>query len=326
MTNLKSFLNSLNKISESSFDNHAIELFKYQAINNSVYEQYLNSLSINPVNIKKVSQIPFLPIDFFKSHSIKTNEWESQIVFESSGTTQEIRSKHHIKDVDFYHLHAKSLFENSFGRLLDKTIIALLPSYLERQGSSLVSMVNSFIQASQSAKSGFYLNNLDELVDFLNNNQNDDVFLFGVTFALLDLASQYKLDLSQVTIIETGGMKGRREEITKEELYDLLEQNLGVQHIYSEYGMTELLSQVYGKNGRFTQSNSMKALIRDINDPYTMLTPGKTGGINIIDLANAHSCAFIETKDLGRLNADGTFEVLGRFDNSDLRGCNLLVS
>jgi hypothetical protein len=326
MINLKSFQNSLSKISESSFDNHAIELLKCQAGNNSVYKQYLNSLSINPVNIKKVSQIPFLPIEFFKSHAIKTNEWESQLVFESSGTTQIIRSKHHIQDVDFYHLHAKNLFESSFGHLLDKTIIALLPSYLERQGSSLVSMVNSFIQASQSAKSGFYLNNLDELVDFLNNNQNDDVYLFGVTFALLDLASQYNLDLSHVTIIETGGMKGRREEITKEELYDLLEQNLGVQNIYSEYGMTELLSQVYGKNGRFPQSNSMKALIRDINDPYTMLTPGKTGGINIIDLANTHSCAFIETKDLGRLNADGTFEVLGRFDNSDLRGCNLLVS
>lgn len=325
MANLKSFQNSVSKISESSFDNHTIELFNYQATNNRIYKQYLNSLSIEPVNIKKVSQIPFLPIEFFKSHSIKTNEWESQIVFESSGTSQLIRSKHHIQDVDFYHLHAKRLFEKSFGPLLGKTIVALLPSYLERQGSSLVSMVNSFIQTSQSANSGFYLNNFEELVNMLNNSQNENVFLFGVTFALLDLASRYKLKLGHVTIIETGGMKGRREEIIKEELYDLLKLKLGVQNIYSEYGMTEMLSQAYGKNGRFRQSKSMKVLIRDINDPYAILGPGKTGGINIIDLANAHSCAFIETKDLGRFNTDGTFEVLGRFDNSDIRGCNLLV-
>ena len=326
MINLKSFQNSLSKISESSFDNHAIELFRYQAIYNSIYKEYLNSLSIDPVNIKEVSQIPFLPIEFFKSHTIKTNEWETQIVFESSGTTQIISSKHHIQDVEFYHLHAKHLFENSFGPLINKTIIALLPSYLERQGSSLVSMVDSFIHTSRSAKSGFYLYNMDELVDLLSNSQDDDVYLFGVTFALLDLATQYNLKLDHVTIIETGGMKGRREEIIKEELYDLLRQKLGVQNIYSEYGMTELLSQAYGKNGKFSNPNSMKVIIRDINDPYAILARGKTGGINIIDLANVHSCAFIETKDLGRLNADGTFEVIGRFDNSDLRGCNLLIS
>ena len=326
MINLKSFQNSLSKISESSFDNHAIELFRYQAIYNSIYKEYLNSLSIDPVNIKEVSQIPFLPIEFFKSHTIKTNEWETQIVFESSGTTQIISSKHHIQDVEFYHLHAKHLFENSFGPLINKTIIALLPSYLERQGSSLVSMVDSFIHTSRSAKSGFYLYNMDELVDLLSNSQDDDVYLFGVTFALLDLATQYNLKLDHVTIIETGGMKGRKEEIIKEELYDLLRQKLGVQNIYSEYGMTELLSQAYGKNGKFSNPNSMKVIIRDINDPYAILARGKTGGINIIDLANVHSCAFIETKDLGRLNADGTFEVIGRFDNSDLRGCNLLIS
>ena len=326
MINLKSFQYSLSKISQSSFDNHAIELFKYQAINNNVYKQYLDSLSINPLNIRKVSQIPFLPIEFFKSHDIKTNEWETKIVFESSGTTQFIRSKQHIKDIDFYHSHAKQIFENVFGSISGKTIVALLPSYLERQGSSMVSMVNSFIETSQSPKSGFYLNELEDLVNLLNESKDDDVYLFGVTFALLDLATQYNLKLEHVTIIETGGMKGRREEIIKEELYELLEQNLAVQYIYSEYGMTELLSQAYGKGGKFLQPKSMKVLIRDINDPYTLITPGKTGGINIIDLANTHSCAFIETKDLGRLNADGTFEVLGRFDNSDLRGCNLLVS
>ena len=326
MINLKSFQNSVSKISESSFDNHALELCQYQASYNNIYKEYLNSLGIKPLNIKKVSQIPFLPVEFFKSHTIKTNEWESQLVFESSGTTQKISSKHHIQDVEFYLLHAKRLFEKSFGPLLGKTIVALLPSYLERQGSSLVCMVDSFIKTSQSPKSGFYLYNMNELVDLLNTSQDDDVYLFGVSFALLDLATQYKLNLDHVTIIETGGMKGRREEILKEELYELIKKKLGVQKIYSEYGMTELLSQAYGKNGRFSKSSAMKVQIRDINDPYSILPPGKTGGINIIDLANAHSCAFIETKDLGRLNADGTFEVLGRFDNSDLRGCNLLVS
>jgi len=326
MINIKSFQNALNKISQSSFDNHAIELFKFQASYNKVYKQYLDSLGINPLHIKKVSQIPFLPIEFFKSRDIKTNEWKSQIVFESSGTTQLIPSKHHIQDVDFYHLHAEQLFENTFGALMGKTIVALLPSYLERQGSSLVSMVNSFIQKTQSTNSGFYLNELDDLINLLIANKDADVYLFGVTFALLDLATQYNLPLGHVTIIETGGMKGRKEEITKEELYDLLERNLGVQNIYSEYGMTELLSQAYGKNGKFAESKAMKVIIRDINDPYTLLETGKTGGINIIDLANVHSCAFIETKDLGRLNADGTFEVLGRFDNSDLRGCNLLIT
>ena len=324
--NLKSLKSSLHKINESTFDNHTIELFKYQATHNKLYQHFLDSLSIDPEKIKKVSQIPFLPIEFFKSHTIKTNEWEAEIVFESSGTSQLIRSKHYIQDLDFYHRHAEQLFEDVFGPLSGKTIVALLPSYLERQGSSLVSMADSFIRKSQSPKSGFYLNELDKLVDLLDNSKDEEVYLFGVTFALLDLATQYKLELGHVTIIETGGMKGRREEIIKEELYNLLEQNLGVQRIYSEYGMTELLSQAYGENGKFSQGNSMKVLIRDINDPYTLLTPGKTGGINIIDLANLHSCAFIETKDLGRLNEDGTFEVLGRFDNSDLRGCNLLVS
>ena len=326
MINLKSFQNSLRKISDSSFDNHAIDLFKYQMHHNSVYKQYLDALRINPENIKKVSQIPFLPIEFFKSHTIKTNDWQAKIVFESSGTTHMMPSKHHIHDVDFYHQHAKQLFEHNFGPLLGKTIVALLPSYLERQGSSLVNMVESFIQFSQSEKSGFYLNEVDDLVNLINSSQQENVYLFAVTFALLDLATNYNLPWDNVTIIETGGMKGRREEIVKDELYDILRKKLSVQKIYSEYGMTELLSQSYGRNGIFNQSTSMKVLIRDINDPYTILPFGKTGGINIIDLANTHSCAFIETKDLGRINNNGTFEVLGRFDNSDLRGCNLLIS
>jgi Acyl-protein synthetase, LuxE len=327
MINLKSFQNSLSKISESSFDNHAVALFKYQANHNETYKQYLNSLDIVPNNISKIGQIPFLPIEFFKSRTVKTNEWETQLVFESSGTTQLIPSKHHIENVDFYHAHAKELFEEKFGSLSGKTIVALLPSYLERQGSSLVNMVSYFIAETKSDSSGFYLDELAELVNILtDSDKTDEICLFGVTFALLDLAEKYKLNLSNVTIIETGGMKGRREEIIKDELYDILRSRLGVKNIYSEYGMTELLSQSYGENGMFSNSKSMWVLIRDINDPFTILPAGKTGGINVIDLANAYSCAFIETKDLGRVNQDGSFEVLGRFDNSDLRGCNLLVS
>jgi hypothetical protein len=327
MKNIKSFLNNLGKVTKSTFDNHAIELFKFQARNNLVYKKYLNSLNLLPENVKEIAQIPFLPIEFFKKHIVKTNDWDAEIVFESSGTTQLITSKHNVQDLHFYHAHAKRIFEDKFGLLEGKTIFALLPSYLDRQGSSLVSMVDSFIQYSECDKSGFYLDNTTELIDNLSvTKKEDDIFLFGVTFALLDLAESFNVDLSHVTVIETGGMKGRRDEITKEELYDILKSRLGISKIYSEYGMTELLSQAYGRSGIFPQSSSMRIYIRDINDPFTMLQYGKTGGVNIVDLANVHSCAFIETKDLGRINQDGTFEVLGRFDNSDLRGCNLLVS
>jgi phenylacetate-coenzyme A ligase PaaK-like adenylate-forming protein len=326
MNYIKSFQFDSDKISESGFDNHAIELFNFQAENNAVYKSYLETLKFAPQKVQTINQIPFLPIEFFKYHTVKTNEWPTEIVFESSGTSQSIRSKHHLPKVNFYHRHALKLFENTFGQIAGKTIVALLPSYLERQGSSLVSMVNYLIKMTNSPHSGFYLNELDELTKVLATFTGEDqVYLFGVTFALLELAEKYSSDLSHITIIETGGMKGRREEIIKEELYRILSDRLGIHHIYSEYGMTELLSQAYGRNGRFTEPAMMKVLIRDINDPFTILPAGKTGGINIIDLANTHSCAFIETKDLGRVNEDGSFEVLGRFDNSDLRGCNLLV-
>jgi phenylacetate-coenzyme A ligase PaaK-like adenylate-forming protein len=325
MKNIKSFLNNLSKINKSTFDYHAIELFKFQSKYNLVYKAYLDSLNFDPEKVNKLTQIPFLPIEFFKYHSVKTNDWETEIVFESSGTTQILTSKHYVPDLDFYHEHAREIFEDKFGRLEGMSIFALLPSYLERKASSLVSMVDSFISATKSNRSGFYLDNTLELLDNLTESK-EETFLFGVTFALLDLAENYDVDLSHVTVIETGGMKGRREEITKQELYETLKSRLGIKKIYSEYGMTELLSQAYGKDGRFPQPSSMKIFIRDINDPFDYVNDGKTGGINIIDLANAHSCSFIETKDLGRINQDETFEVLGRFDNSDLRGCNLLVS
>lgn len=328
MLGAKSLLNNLPNINESNFETHALAIFQEQSANNPIYQSYLNYLGVSSSSIKKIEAIPFMPISFFRKHTIKTNEWSVQKVFESSGTTGMETSKHLIKDVDFYHSHSQRLFEEKFGLLTDTYVLALLPSYLERNNSSLVSMVEHFITKSGSAYSGFYLNNLKELVKTLSElkEESKKVVLFGVTFALLDLAGQYDVDLSHITLIETGGMKGRREEVTREELYEVLRNKLNIQHIYSEYGMTELLSQAYGKNARFTLPNSMKVIIREVSDPFSIAPIGKTGGVNVIDLANVDTCSFIETQDLGRINANGTFEVLGRFDNSALRGCNLLVS
>ncbi len=328
MLDVKSLLNLLPNINESSFESHALQVFKWQAEHNVVYQSYLAHLSVDVSQIDSLNKIPFLPISFFKTHTVKSNEWVTQKVFESSGTTGSQASKHHINNVAFYHLHAKLLFEKQFGLLKDAHILALLPSYLERDSSSLVSMVQYFIKQSHSKHSGFYLHNLEALATKLRELKKEQtkVILFGVTFALLELAEKYELDLSLVTLIETGGMKGRREEVTREELYAVLRDKLKVEQIYSEYGMTELLSQAYGRNALFSLPNTMRVLIREVSDPFSLAANGRTGGINVIDLANVHTCSFIETQDLGRLNNDGTFEVLGRFDNSELRGCNLLVS
>lgn len=328
MQDAKSLLNFLPNVNESNFNAHALAVFQFQYANNLVYQSYINHLGISTSFINKIEDIPFLPISFFKNHSIKTNDWPVQKVFESSGTSGLQTSKHSIKDVVFYHNHAMSLFEDIFGSLKDLHILALLPSYLERDNSSLVSMVKFFIDKTASGYSGFYLQNLQELVEVLNKlkSKGKEVVLFGVTFALLELAEQYDLDMSHVTLIETGGMKGRREEVTREELYTTLKSKLNIQHIYSEYGMTELLSQAYGKNAIFNTPNTMKVMVREVSDPFSISAIGKTGGINVIDLANVDTCSFIETQDLGRVNKDGSFEVLGRFDNSELRGCNLLIS
>ncbi len=328
MQDAKSLLNFLTVSNESNFETQALAVFRWQAVNNPVYNQYLNHLGVNISAIGKLEEIPFLPISFFKTHTIKSNDWVGEKVFESSGTSGMTTSKHHVKDLDFYHTHAQTLFESIFGNLTDLHILALLPSYLERDNSSLVSMVQLFIDKSGSEQSGFYLNNLLELADVLAELKASEkkVILFGVTFALLDLAEKFGLDLSHITVIETGGMKGRREEITRDELYEILQEKLHIKAMYSEYGMTELLSQAYGKNAKFNSSTSLQVLIREVSDPFSLAAIGKTGGVNVIDLANVNTCAFIETQDLGRINRDGTFEVLGRFDNSDLRGCNLLVS
>jgi len=325
----KSFSESLIDINDNNFEDIALRLFRFQAENNPVYRQYLDYLNRTPERVESIFEIPYLPIAFFKNQLIKTGEWETKAEFLSSGTGGAVLSKHLINDLDFYLAHSEGIFRHFFGSPESYHILALLPSYLERKGSSLIEMVNHLIVKSKSIHSGFYLYNYGELVDkllTLNDDHNRKVILWGVSFALLDLAEKYVLDLKHCTIIETGGMKGRRREWIREELHQYLNQRFQTNVICSEYGMTELLSQAYSLgSGRYKCPSSMKIIIRNINDPFEFLENGKTGAINIIDLANFHSCAFIETQDLGVVDDDGYFEVLGRMDNSDIRGCNLLV-
>ncbi len=328
METFKSFAQSLAKINENNFDDIALQLFHFQSLNNPVYKRYLECLKCEKDKISTIYQIPFLPINFFKSQLIKTGQWEVHAEFSSSGTSGSITSKHLVYDLDFYRAHSQNLFVDFFGKLESFHFLALLPSYLERDGSSLIEMMNHFIIQSKSEHSGFYLHNQNELVEKLISLRGDErkVILWGVSFALLDLAENFELDLSHCIIIETGGMKGRRREWIREELHDYLAKRFNVKVIYSEYGMTELMSQAYSSgHGLYECPTSMKIMMRNINDPFEFLQEGKTGGINIIDLANFHSCAFIETQDIGSIKENSHFEVLGRIDNSDIRGCNLLV-
>jgi len=324
----KSFARSLENINEGNFEDIALRLFHFQSIHNPVYKRYLECLNCDTATVVHLNQIPFLPISFFKSQEIKSGEWQAVAEFSSSGTTGSISSKHLVYDLDFYRSHSENIFKHFFGDPESFHFLALLPSYLEREGSSLIEMINYFITRSGSVHSGFYLRNHKELIDKLEALKTDNrkAILWGVSFALLDLAEAYELDLSHCIIIETGGMKGRRREWIREELHAYLTRRFHVEVIHSEYGMTELMSQAYSMGSGYYQCpSSMKIMIRNINDPFEILPNGKTGGINIIDLANFHSCAFIETQDLGSANNEGYFEVLGRMDNSDLRGCNLLV-
>jgi phenylacetate-coenzyme A ligase PaaK-like adenylate-forming protein len=314
--------------SDKAFKDTALKVFNHQYANNLVYQQFCNYLKVKPETITEIEQIPFLPIEFFKTHPIKTSEFNEEAIFLSSGTTGANQSKHLVKDLSIYETSFNQCFKTFYGDIEDYCVLALLPSYLEREGSSLIYMVDVLIQKSNHQESGFFLKNeqfLIEKLQFLTKNKQK-MILFGVSFALLDLAENYKIDLSDVIIMETGGMKGRREELTREELHSIYKQSFNVAGIHSEYGMTELLSQAYSKgNGIFNCPAWMKILIRDINDPFRLLGNDKTGGINVIDLANINSCSFIATQDLGKMTNKG-FEVLGRFDNSDLRGCNLLLS
>lgn len=327
METFESIVEDLYPVNDDYFNKIALRLFQNQSVHNVVYHSYLTALGVDPAKISHVSQIPFLPISFFKTHLVTTGMWTPELVFTSSGTTQQDLSRHAVRNIAFYLAHSQKIFEDTFGSLKDWNVLCLLPSYLERTGSSLVKMADHFIHESGSPFSGFYLNDLDRLARSLEDLRGKGkVLLLGVTFALLDLAENFELDLSHCVVMETGGMKGRRPEITREELHQVLCKNFNIPKVYSEYGMTELLSQAYSSGeGIFECPSSMRVVLKDVNDPFGD-EPRSTGIINIIDLANAHSCSFIETRDLGKRAEGGHFEVLGRIDNSDVRGCNLLVN
>ncbi|RDY59496.1 acyl transferase [Flagellimonas nanhaiensis] len=310
------------------FERLTLEIFQYQYRNNTVYKTYCDHLGKSPSNVLQIQQLPFLPIEFFKTHKITSTEKEAAVIFESSGTTQSIKSKHHVPDLNLYKKSFLESFSLFYGPVEEYCILALLPSYLEREGSSLVFMVDELISISKHPESGFYLNDLEALNHKLEQLEKSrtKTLLIGVSFALLDLAEQFPTQLENTIIMETGGMKGRRKELIREELHQILKKDFGVTKIHSEYGMTELLSQAYSQgDGLFKSPSWMKVMTRDTEDPLSVQTHGKTGGINVIDLANLYSCSFIATQDLGKTYADGTFEVLGRFDHSDIRGCNLLA-
>ena len=307
-----------------SFEKRALRLFKEQSQKCLPYNQYLKLLKTDVESISSLAEIPFLPIQFFKTHSIIAKGKKPAIRFSSSGTTGMERSQHLVADLSLYEYSFRTAFELFYGDIEKYRFIALLPSYLEREGSSLIYMCEDLIKRSKHPQSGFYLNNLDELSEIIKEDK--PTILLGVTYALLDLAELGPFQLNNTIIMETGGMKGKRKEMLKDELHQTLSNAYGVDLIHSEYGMTELLSQAYSKgNGRFSTSHWMRVFSRDIEDPFSLSRSEKTGGLNIIDLANIHSCAFIATQDLGRVYSDQTFEVLGRFEQSDIRGCNLLV-
>lgn len=313
---------------EAEFKDMALKVFKFQFENNTVYRSFCDLLYVNPSDVKHIEDIPFLPIQFFKSHKVVSDSNSAEIVFTSSGTTGSITSKHYVTDLKLYEKSFKQGFANAYGAIEDYVVLALLPSYLEREGSSLIYMVEQFIKDSKQPESGFYLHNLSELKDTLVrlDAQGKKVLLIGVSYALLDLVETYSFQLKNTIVMETGGMKGKRKELIKEELHNILKNGFGVDAIHSEYGMTELLSQAYSKgNGVFECPKWMKILTRDTEDALTIQSEGKNGGINVIDLANLNSCAFIATQDLGKVHANSHFEIIGRFDNSDIRGCNLMV-
>jgi len=313
----------------AGFQLAAFEIYKYQRDKNPVYSEFIKALVRSRAFINKLTDIPFLPAEFFRSQTLITDNLPFELIFESSGTTGLSVSRHYVHDAGLYEESFLRAFRLFYGDPEDYFLSALLPSYTERENSSLVYMVNHLIKKSLYPKSGFYKNNLTELISNIHEAKKlkRKILLLGVSYALLDMAEKYSPDLNGVIVMETGGMKGRRKEFTREELHDVLNSKFNVLSVHSEYGMTELLSQAYSKaNGIFYCPPWMKVLIRDPRDPLTVHDqPGKTGGINVIDLANIYSCSFVATGDLGRLHEDGGFEVLGRFDNSDIRGCNLLV-
>lgn len=328
MQDIAGFPKQIFTVDAETFDSTALSIFRYQAAGNPVYRDFLQYLDISPDNIQSVRDIPFLPISAFKNHKVITGNADTAMYFESSSTTDSIRSRHYVVDHAIYEHSYVEGFKRAYGDITQYCILALLPSYLERSQASLVAMCAGLIERSGHADSGFYLHDLKTLSSVLVKNRIAGIptILIGVTFALLDLAEQFSADLGSTIIIETGGMKGRREEITREALHAQLTEAFKVKNIYSEYGMTELFSQAYMQgDGLFACPPWMQVMARDSEDPFQLMPKGKTGCLNIIDLANVHSCSFIATDDLGAVQEDGRFTVTGRFDSSDVRGCNLML-
>lgn len=316
-------------ISDSrEFEQLSLEVFNYQAKNTEAYAHFINNLRVDIKQVKRLESIPFLPVEFFKNHKIICGDGEFSEVFSSSGTSGMSQSKHFVKNLELYTESYRKAFHLFYGDISQYTILALLPSYLEREGSSLIYMVDDLINLSQNERSGYFLDDHHLLFQSLKDlkETKTPVILIGVTYALLDFVETYPIEFPELIVMETGGMKGKRREILRKELHEILCKGFGVQNIHSEYGMTELLSQAYSKgSGIFHCPPWMKVKTRDTNDPLTLLEGAQSGGLNVIDLANLQSCSFIATQDLGKVFEDGSFEVLGRFDNSDIRGCNLLV-
>lgn len=320
-------VNNIFSVSRDSFHQQALSTFRYQYAENKIYHEWVKALNINIDEVTNFSKIPFLPVSFFKYHDVVTGTFEPEVIFTSSGTTGTVNSKHVVKHLGLYRRSFTEGFKHFYNDPGSWCIIGLLPSYLERKGSSLITMVEELIKLSGHRKSGFYLDEFERLADVLKDleAQKQKTLLIGVTFALLDFAEQYSLSLENTVIMETGGMKGRRREMIREEIHSFLQKQLKVSAIHSEYGMTELLSQGYSSGkGVFNTVPWMKVLVRDEDDPLLVTEKGR-GLINVIDLANVHSCSFIATDDVGRIFEDGSFEILGRRDNSDIRGCSLMV-
>ncbi len=313
---------------EASFQELALQVFREQSQHVQVYREYLDAIKVNPLTVSRWEDIPYLPIDFFRTREVIKDGLNAQVIFQSSGSTSAQSSTHFVADTQIYVESFKRGFEMRYGNIAEYALLALLPSYLQKGDSSLVYMTDHLIKASKNSFSGFYLDDYISLSKALNTlkDHRHKTILLGVSYALLDLAEQFPMQFPELIIMETGGMKGRRKELVKEELHAILKTGFGVDHIHSEYGMTELLSQAYSSGeGIYHCPPWMKVRIREMNDPFHFVDPGKTGGVCITDLANTNSCAFIASQDLGRLNSNESFEILGRFDASEARGCNLLV-
>jgi phenylacetate-coenzyme A ligase PaaK-like adenylate-forming protein len=315
-------------VNEATFERVALGVYKFQFEQVEIYRMFSESLKKSPASVHQLEDIPFLPIEFFKTYNVMKQGAEAMKVFESSGTTGSTPSKHYVADTAVYERSFLKGFRQFYGEPEDFTILALLPSYLERDNSSLIYMADKLIQLSGKKESGFFLNEFEKLHDILVDlkARGQKVILLGVTFALLDFAELFPFEFPDLIIMETGGMKGKRQELPREEVHEILCAAFGVSKIHSEYGMTELLSQAYSKGyGIFESVPWMKIIARDVYDPLKFQEPGMAGGVNIVDLANLFSCSFIATNDLAKVNANGSFEILGRMDNAEIRGCNLMV-